>query len=228
MGTTSFNDARIIDSWEKNSLPWTTAVREGQIGSRAQVTDRAIVTAILERSPTSVLDIGCGEGWLARELAARNIRVLGVDVIPALVEAARNAGDGDFLTISYADIAAGKLKASVDVAVCNFSLIGKESVEGIFKAVPSLLAPQGAFIVQTLHPVIACGDLPYRDGWRESSWAGFGADFTDPAPWYFRTLESWKRLFQDNGLVLQEIRGPIHPKTQKPASIIFVGRVDGS
>ena len=220
-----FNDARIIDSWNKSARPWTTAVRDGQIESRKQTTDQAIVNAVLDRSPASVLDIGCGEGWLARELAARNIQVLGVDAIPTLVEVARNAGGGDFRTLTYEDIAAGKLQTSVDVAVCNFSLLGKESVEGIFGAIPSLLAPQGAFIVQTLHPVTACGDLPYRDGWREGSWAGFSADFTDPAPWYFRTLESWIKLFTDNGLTLKNVREPIHPTIQKPASIIFIGEI---
>jgi len=76
--------------------------------------------------------------------------------------------------------------------------------------------------VQTLHPVIACGDLPYKDGWRAGSWAGFSDDFTDPAPWYFRTLETWVALIASSGLKLTQIREPIHPKTDKPASILFI------
>src|SRR5690606_31737170 len=90
----------------------------------------------------------------------------------------------------------------------------------------SLLKPGGVFIVQTLHPLIACGDLPYVDGWREGSWTGFSTDFIDPAPWYFRAIESWQRLFMNNGLRLLEVREPIHPKTNNPASIIFVGRTE--
>lgn len=223
MDNALLSDEKITASWNKNALPWTVAVREGHIESRKQATDQAIINAILNRSPASVLDIGCGEGWLARELAARNIQVLGTDVVPTLVEAAQRAGGGDFRTLSYEEIAAGKLKASVDVAVCNFSLLGKESVEGIFSVIRSLLAPQGAFIVQTLHPVVTCGDRPYCDGWREGSWAGFSTDFTDPAPWYFRTLENWVELFTANGLIVKEVHEPIHPKTQKPASIIFIG-----
>lgn len=225
MNTESLSDKTIIESWGINALPWTVAVREGQIESRKQVTNQAVLDAIHSRQPRSVLDLGCGEGWLARELATKEIQVVGTDVVPALIEQARRAGGGDFRVLSYEEIAAGKLNISVDVAVSNFALIGKESVEGLFKTAPSLLNSRGAFVVQTLHPVAACGDLPYQDGWREGSWAGFSTDFSNPAPWYFRTLESWKKLFVDNGFRLREMREPLNPKTQKPASVIFIGEV---
>ncbi len=227
MSTESFSDAKIVESWGINALPWTAAVRERRIESRTQITDQAIIDAIISRVPRSVLDIGCGEGWLIRELSARNIDGLGTDVVPKLVEEAWRAGGGEFRTLSYEEIAAGKLKVSVDVVVCNFALLGKESVESVFKTVPSLLNSHGAFVVQTLHPVMACGDLPYRNGWREGSWAGFSSDFSNPAPWYVRTLESWIKLFVDNGFQLREVREPCHPKTYKPVSIIFVGETAG-
>jgi 2-polyprenyl-3-methyl-5-hydroxy-6-metoxy-1,4-benzoquinol methylase len=228
MTSDSFSDARILDAWHKNARSWTNAVREEEIESRKQVTNRAIIDTILGCLPRAVLDIGCGEGWLARELTARHIKVVGIDAVPELIEAARLAGGGDFQVMTYEAIAAGELEASVDTVVCNFSLLGKESVEGLFKAVPALLNPNGAFIVQTLHPLTVCGDLPYQDGWREGSWAGFGDDFTDPPPWFFRTLESWIKLFVDNGFRLREVREPLHPETQKPASVIFVGEVADS
>jgi hypothetical protein len=98
----------------------------------------------------------------------------------------------------------------------------KESVDGLFGAIPALMKSHGSFIVQTLHPLTACGDLPYQDGWREGSWYGFSAAFTDPAPWYFRTLESWIALFKSNGFQLLEMREPCHPKTEKPVSVIFI------
>ena len=223
MPTDPFSDAKIVESWRTNAPTWTVAVREGQIESRRQITDQAIIDAILSRSPRSVLDMGCGEGWLVRELVARNIDAVGIDVVPGFIEEAQRAGGGDFRAMSYEEIAAGKLNVPVDVVVSNFALFGKESVEGVFRVASSLLNSHGAFLGQTLHPVIACGDLPYQDGWREGSWAGFSAAFTDPAPWYFRTLESWIKLFVDNGFRLREIREPRHPKTHKPASVIFIG-----
>jgi 2-polyprenyl-3-methyl-5-hydroxy-6-metoxy-1,4-benzoquinol methylase len=219
-----FSDAKIVDSWHKNAVPWTTAVRESQIESRKLITDRSIIEAILSSSPKSVLDLGCGEGWLTRELSDRGIRSIGVDAIPALIESAKRIGSEDFRSLSYEQIAAGKLDLSVDAIACNFSLFGKESVEQLVRVISSLLNPDGVFIVQTLHPMMACGELPYQDGWREGSWHGFNSDFTDPAPWYFRTLANWIDLFIESGLNLIKISEPIHPISQQPASILFIAQ----
>lgn len=217
------SDAKIIDSWHTNATPWTSAVREKRIESRKLVTDAAAVEAVMSRSPKSVLDIGCGEGWLSRELAARGVqKVYGVDVVPSLVDQARAAGGGEFTVASYEEIARGALDLRVDVAVANFALIGKEAVDDLIRMSPGLLEREGALVVQTLHPVMATGDLPYQDGWRKGSWTGFSDDFSDPAPWYFRTLESWVALIASSGLRLLEMREPIHPTTGKPASVIFV------
>ncbi len=151
------------------------------------------------------------------------IDVLGMDAIPALIEQAQ-AKIGQFEVLTYEAIAAGMLRQTFDLVVANFSLLGKESVQGLFATMPSLLNPGGYFIVQTIHPVCGCGDRPYQDGWREGSWHGFSTDFTDPAPWYFRTIESWVRLYVEHGLMLQEIREPLHPHTRQPASVILIGQ----
>jgi 2-polyprenyl-3-methyl-5-hydroxy-6-metoxy-1,4-benzoquinol methylase len=222
MNDKPLSDARILESWHRNASPWTTAVRENQIESRRLVTNAAIVDAVVSRSPRSVLDLGCGEGWLVRTIAERGIKAIGIDAIPALISQAARSGGGEFRVASYEEIAAGKLDLTVDVVVANFSLIGKESVEGVLKSVPALLKEGGTLIIQTLHPLIAVGELPYADGWREGSWAGFSSEFSDPAPWYFRTVDSWKALIESSGLRLIETREPQHPATGKPASIIFI------
>ena len=217
-------EKRIIDSWQRNTGPWTVAVREGRIDSRRLVTDQAIVDAVMRRAPRSVLDLGCGEGWLARQLSARGIAVVGADAMPELITAARTAGGGDFRVMSYADVAAGRLGLSFDMVVSNFALLGKQSVDDLIHSAPGLLREQGLLMVQTLHPLAACGNLPYQDGWREGSWAGFDASFTNPAPWYFRTLESWTGLLTESGFQLLELREPVHPHTGKPASVILVAQ----
>ena len=222
MSSDPLSDARIVDSWTRNAAPWTDAVRENRIESRKLVTNRAIVDAVLDCRPRKILDIGCGEGWLVRALAEHGISGIGVDVVPSLIEQAARAGDGDFRVASYEEIADGRLDLKVDAVVANFSLIGKESVEGVIHRTPELLERDGALIIQTLHPLIATGDQPYEDGWRQGSWAGFSSDFSDPAPWYFRTIETWNDLIAECGFASIEVREPLHPATGKPASIIFI------
>jgi hypothetical protein len=69
------------------------------------------------------------------------------------------------------------------------------------------------------------GSHSYEDRWRTGSWDGFSSDFTDPAPWYFRTTESWRRLLEDSGYQTVRVAEPIDPTTQKPLSIIFVAEI---
>ena len=221
------SDAKVIDSWRTNAAPWSDAVRNQRIESRRLVTDRAVVDAVTSVTPRTVLDLGCGEGWLARALSERGMTVTGVDAVPALIHAATKAGGGTFRVASYEDITAGALRERFDAVVANFALIGGPAVDALIAYAPNLLTPGGYLIVQTLHPVAACGDLPYEDGWRPGSWAGFSDDFSDPAPWFFRTLESWERLIARSGLQLTERREPANPSTGKPASVIFLARLAG-
>lgn len=68
---TDSTSQRIRDSWRANAQAWVDAVRSGRIESRRLVTDQAVLDAVLTPRPRRVLDLGCGEGWLCRELLYR-------------------------------------------------------------------------------------------------------------------------------------------------------------
>ncbi len=216
------NEALLRQRWRRHSDAWIDAVRARRIPSRVTVTDQALVDAILDYRPDTLLDLGCGEGWLARRLAPLGIEVTGIDAAPDLIDAARQAGGGLFMVAGYDALPAAL--GTFAMAVSNFALLGKEPVEYLFANLPPLL-PGGHFIVQTLHPLVACGEQLYRDGWRQDSWAAFSAAVAEPPPWYFRTLESWVRLFGAHGLRLLETREPRTPATGQPASVIFIAAV---
>ncbi len=222
----ALTEAAIIESWQKNVRPWIAAIHNAEIATRIQVTNQAIIDAITKPSPKAVLDVGCGEGWLVRELIPKGIDALGIDVIPEFIESASKQKVGRFKVLPYEETSHHQLKEKFDVVVCNFSLLGETSVNILFQQIPALLNDKGVFIVQTIHPIIACGNNKYEDGWREGSWAGFNESFTSPAPWYFRTIKSWKALFDANGFKLSKINEPINPITNEPASILFFGELD--
>jgi 2-polyprenyl-3-methyl-5-hydroxy-6-metoxy-1,4-benzoquinol methylase len=237
------HEADILRSWHVNAGSWSRAIRLGEIVSRKLVTNAAILEAMATVSAAwmashqgaspqqalRILDVGCGEGWLTRELGARGMRVLGIDAVAELATAARKLGGGEFQVLDYAAIAERQWRAApFDAAVCNFSLLGDESVEKLVAALPCYLTDGGYLIIQTLHPIAACGNEPYQDGWRTGNWCGFSSDFSDPAPWYFRTIESWQSLLQRSGFDVLESREPQAALATVPSSIIWIGKLRGT
>jgi 2-polyprenyl-3-methyl-5-hydroxy-6-metoxy-1,4-benzoquinol methylase len=218
------NEERLIDSWNNNAKSWTRVIREKQIESRVLVTDLAILETVIELNPKTFLDVGCGEGWLCRELFSKGIEGWGVDASADLIEAARHEGDSRFLVSLYSDLTSHRFGDTVHFSclICNFSILGQRDLAQIASAGLCLLEDRGKIIVQTLHPIIACGEAAYADGWRETSWQGIGDEAFHPAPWYFRTVESWIEGFHAENYRLLNLREPCHPATKKPISIIFV------
>lgn len=208
-------------SWNANAGAWTAAVRGGTIPSRALGTDAAIIDAVMARRPRRVLDVGSGEGWLARALSERGVEVTGIDGSPALVESARAAGGGTFYICDFASLAtAPELRGErYDAIVCNFALLA-EDIAPILRALAGYLTPAGAVIIQTVHPWVARGEGGYRDGWRTETFAGMGDGFVEPMPWYFRTLESWMGVLVSSGLRIDGLREPRHPQTGDPLSLL--------
>ena len=214
-------EAALLDSWQHNAQAWIDAVRSGSIESRRQVTDQAILLAILGRQPERVLDLGCGEGWLLRALGDRGVEAVGVDGERALVDAARAAGSAEVHLASYAKLAAGQacVGKDYDLICANFALLQQDIIP-LLTAMNALLVPGGALVIQTLHPWgMADGD--YQDGWREESFAGFAGDW-QVMPWYFRTLASWLNALDMAGLRLVGLQEPQHPQSALPQSLLLV------
>jgi len=208
------------ESWERNAAAWTDAVREQRIASRRAGTDAAIVDAVLRLAPSRVLDVGCGEGWLARVLDARGVAVVGIDASAALIESARALGGGRFEAMTYTDLAADALGAPFDVAVCNFALL-EEDLAPAFDAIARTLGESGRLIVQTVHPWTACGDARYENGWRLETFAAFGGGFVAPMPWYFRTLGAWIDALAASGFRVEHVEEPVDPESRKPLSLLL-------
>ena len=217
------SDKFILDSWNHNASAWINTIENEEIESRKLATNQAIVDAVTSYSPSSIIDIGCGEGWLTRELTAKHIETWGIDGVEKFIEKAQSINCGKFITADYEEIInSNKIDRQFDAAVCNFSLLGKETVDNLIYSIPNFLKNKKLLFIQTLHPVMGCGELPYIDGWREELWNSFSSEFKQAAPWYFRKLETWINLINSAGFSILECREPIHTKTKKPASIIFI------
>jgi len=217
--TTDPADA-LLASWSANAGAWTDAVRERRIASRREVTDAAIVAAVLRHRPRRLLDVGCGEGWLCRALAGQVETITGVDGAPELVERARAGGGADFRCVDYARLIAAPEAAGSghDLIVCNFALLD-DRVDALLAALARIAAPGGRLIVQTVHPLAV--DPPYVDGWRTERFAGFGDAPWAAMPWMFRTIGNWVATLAPAWRIMA-IEEPRAPGAAVPASLLMV------
>jgi len=222
---TKSNELAILRSWQANAKPWIDAIEQSQIESRRLVTNQAIIKAVLSLDVQNLLDIGCGEGWLTRALTEKGLSVTGIDATPALIDRAKAMEIGSFQVLNYEEVSPQSLNKHYEAAVCNFSLLGKESVEQLFQALKPVLSQDGYLIIQTLHPASFDDGNAYVDGWREGSWDGFSNAFKQPAPWYFRTIGSWLELLHQSGFQLIQINEPINSNSGRVCSLIMVGQL---
>jgi len=214
---------QILESWKANAANWIATIDNAELETRTLVTNNAITNAVCGYAGSTVLDIGCGEGWLTRALRKKGKQSFGVDAIAELIDNAI-AKDGPFYEVgSYKELAAGrKLQLPLfDAAVINFALIDKEETEALIHSIPGYLVQNGLVFIQTIHPLAIAAAADYTSGWKEGSWNGMKRNFEQPYQWYFRTLEDWLQLFTANYLLIA-MKEPIHPETKKPVTVIFI------
>jgi ubiquinone/menaquinone biosynthesis C-methylase UbiE len=71
--------------------------------------DRILTLIVPEGRVLDALDVGCGTGFLALELAARGHRVTGVDLAPAMLDLARNKAAAQGLAVHFQEADAENL-----------------------------------------------------------------------------------------------------------------------
>lgn len=100
--------------------------------------------------PRSVLDAGCGTGRVAVELAARGLEVVGVDLDPSMLRAARDKRpDLRWVAADLADPVGMALDRTFDVAVMagNVMIFVTPGTEGrVLANVAALLRPGGLLV----------------------------------------------------------------------------------
>jgi SAM-dependent methyltransferase len=135
--------------------------------------------------PRSVLDAGCGTGRVGAELARRGIAVVGVDLDPGMLAAARaKAPDVDW---RLGDLATVELGRSFDVIVMagNVMIFVTPGSEGaVVRNMARHLAPGGA-LVAGFQLSVGYLQLPVYDRLAKDAGLGLAARYAtwDGAPW---------------------------------------------
>jgi SAM-dependent methyltransferase len=148
------------DAWADNARDYVAWTRTPGADSYERF-HRDQFLPLLPAPRRLTVDIGCGEGRLARDLKARGHRVVGIDGSPTLIAHAR-AADPE-IEFHLADAAALPLDAAVaDLAVAFLSLQDMDRMPRAIAEVARVLAPGGRFCFAIVHPVRSAGRFAGR------------------------------------------------------------------
>lgn len=148
------------DAWEAEAHRWVAWARTPGHDSYWRF-HRDRFLELLPPPPGSLLDIGCGEGRLPRDLKARGYEVIGIDGSPTLIEHARAADpEGDY---RVADAAALPLPdASVSLVTAFMSLQDVDDLPAAAREIGRVLAPEGYACLAIVHPINSSGRFEER------------------------------------------------------------------
>lgn len=161
---------------------------EGDLWHRALI-DPPLLRLLGAVAGQRVLEIACGNGYLARKLARLGARVTAIDASAGLIALARQREDRGPLGIAYhlTDAAGLDMLAdeTFDAAVCNMALMDIEDAEGAVREAARVLRTGGRFLASFSHP---CFDVPGA-----SAWAVERMDYTSTV---WRKVSRYREVFQ--------------------------------
>jgi ubiquinone/menaquinone biosynthesis C-methylase UbiE len=162
-----------------------------------------------------VLDVGCGNGFIAHHLGALGRTVVGVDLARA-TEAPISYVTFDGRALPFADL-------SFDAVVFSFVLHHSQNIAGLLGEARRVLRPGGRIVVYEDIP--ECWHDRALCLWHEQKW------LPRTGPCTFLRVECWVDLFEAVGLhvaqrcTLPRLRNPIHPV--QGARFVLERRPDG-
>ncbi len=141
--------------WDANASFWVQIIREHRDKYRNELTDPAMLKAIGEPAGLTVLDAGCGEGYLSRILARNGATVTGIDSSARLIEAARVQNLTDARAVSF-DVASVDqvpyADNTFDLVVCNHLINDLSDPSKPISEFARVLRSGGRLVILMLHP----------------------------------------------------------------------------
>ena len=149
------------DAWDAEAARWIAWARAPGHDSYWQF-HRDVFLAGLPTPPGRVVDLGCGEGRLPRDLRRIGYDVIGIDPSETLIAAARAADpDGSYLV---ADAVAVSLPdGSADLVTAFMTPQDIDDLDGAMREAARLLGPGGCLRTATVHPINSAGGFTSRE-----------------------------------------------------------------
>jgi SAM-dependent methyltransferase len=145
------------DAWERNAADWVRWARKPGHDSYWRF-HRDRFLSIVPAPGGLTLDVGCGEGRVSRDLAARGHRVIGVDASATMVAAAREEDPGgEYVVADAAKLPFGDAEA--DLVVAFMSLMDVDDMSASVAELARVLEPGGRLALAVVHPINSAHEL---------------------------------------------------------------------
>jgi len=167
-----------VDKRAKRGKPWFEEIfDEDYLRTLPFLTPQAtqaeaqfVIDALAVQSGAQLLDLGCGYGRHAMELAARGFHMVGLDLsLPLLLRGADEAQRrGLSINFVHADMRELDFDAQFDGVYCLFSTFGffdDETNKKTATSVARALKPGGRCVIEVLNRDYVIGELPTRVWW---------------------------------------------------------------
>lgn len=145
----------LSEAWERHAKAWITWVRTPGHDSYDRY-HRDQFLPLVPPAGRRTLDVGCGEGRLTRHLASLGHRIVGIDVSPTLVAAAREAAPTMDLHVANA-AALPFADAAFDQVVSFMCLHDVDDLDGAVREIARVLEPGGVASLAVVHPLNSAG-----------------------------------------------------------------------
>ncbi|MEA2439509.1 MAG: hypothetical protein QOH76_933 [Thermoleophilaceae bacterium] len=196
----------VREAWEGEAESWIRFCAEPDVFAW-----RFNIPAFLELLPPPgrlTVDVGCGEGRVARELIKAGHEVVGIDGSATLVEAARRGEPA--VDARHADAADLPLHdGSADLVVSFMTLQSIDDLEGAIGEAARVLRPGGQLAFAIVHPMNSVEEAP--DYYTPKAYAYAherdGVDFTFHDA--HRPLSAYCAALETAGLVTETLNEPV-------------------
>ena len=177
--------------WNDSAESWTKLARAGYDIYRDHLNTPAFFAMLPDVEGLAGLDIGCGEGYNTRLLAARGARMTAIDISQVFIKHAQAAEENERRGIHYQVASAVSLPFAdeqFDFAAAFMSLMDVPETDRALAEVARVLKPGGFLQFSIAHP---CFDTPHRRNLRDANHRTYAIEVGDYFTGSHGEIDEW-------------------------------------